>query len=250
MAITKLGDIIRRTELVLQDATAARWTLLEIQDWVNDAYKEITLMRPDANSTTAPAVYLTPGSTRQRLSDLAVLAANVAIATQLAGALRVLNVTRNTAATSTKQSIRYIDQRILDDQKPTWHADTPAVTVLHWMFDIRIPKEILVYPAPTALTTIEIAISSVPAPHAVATEALLAAEKALPAITINLDDIYANAVLDYVLYRCYSKDADYAANGQRAVSHMNAFITSLGGKTASDSATAPASVTPMTGRGA
>lgn len=48
--------------------------------------------------------------------------------------------------------------------------------------------------------------------------------------TISVDDIYANALLDYVLYRAYSKDADYAQNAQLAVAHYQAFSASLGAK--------------------
>ncbi len=48
--------------------------------------------------------------------------------------------------------------------------------------------------------------------------------------TIQIDDVYANALLDYVLYRAYSKDADYAGNAQLAVSHYQAFSNSLGVK--------------------
>jgi len=46
--------------------------------------------------------------------------------------------------------------------------------------------------------------------------------------TINIDDIYANALVDYMLYRAYSKDAEYAGNAQRAVAHYTAFSNSLG----------------------
>ncbi|MCK7581011.1 MAG: hypothetical protein MZV65_38935 [Chromatiales bacterium] len=54
------------------------------------------------------------------------------------------------------------------------------------------------------------------------------------ATPIKLDDIYANAILDYVLYRAYSKDAEYAANAQRAALHYQAFTNALGVKTQVD----------------
>ena len=49
--------------------------------------------------------------------------------------------------------------------------------------------------------------------------------------TISIDDIYANALNDYILYRAYSKDATYAQNGQLAVAHYSALANSLGIKT-------------------
>jgi len=144
--------------------------------------------------------------------------------------------------------VRFVDRRVLDDQLPGWHSETESVNIVHWMFDILTPKEFLVYPPATALAQIELVYSSVPASHALSAGALDPAGS--DTTIINLDDIYANVILDYLLYRAYSKDADYAANGQRAINHLNSFNSSLGAKTTIDAATAPANVTPMTQRGA
>lgn len=238
MAITKVIDIVRRAEKILNDEGGVRWTRLELQDWINDSYKEIVLIRPDANSQTA-TVTLAAG-TRQKLGDAGSI--------NLATALRVLDVVRNMAATSTKRAIRFIDRRILDDQLPAWHAETQSVNIVHWMMDPRTPKEFLVYPPATTLAQVELAYSSVPASHAIASGAL--DPTAGDTTVINIDDIYANVMLDYVLYRAYSKDAEYAANSQRSINHLNAFNAALGAKTTMDAATSPASVTPMTQRGA
>jgi len=49
--------------------------------------------------------------------------------------------------------------------------------------------------------------------------------------TITLDDIYSGVLLDYILYRAYSKDADLSPSApQRAVAHYNSFLSSLGAK--------------------
>ena len=44
-----------------------------------------------------------------------------------------------------------------------------------------------------------------------------------------MDDIYGNALVDYVLYRCYMKDAEFAGNAQRAGSHYQLFMASISG---------------------
>ena len=49
-----------------------------------------------------------------------------------------------------------------------------------------------------------------------------------------LDDSYMNPLLDFMLYRAYSKDADYAQNAQRAMGHLEVFQMALGAKTQSD----------------
>lgn len=227
MAVTKVIDIVRRVERILNDDSAIRWTRLELQDWINDAYKEIVIARPDANAQTV-TVCLAVG-TRQKLTDPATI--------NLTSALRVLDVIRNMAATSDKRAIRLVDRAVLDDQMPTWHAATGAVTVSHWMFDPKTPKEFLVFPPATAASTVELAYSSVPVPHALAETALNPFAAVPDTTTIGLDDIYANTVLDYILYRAYSKDASYAANSNRATGHLNAYSQSLGLKTTVDVST-------------
>jgi len=57
---------------------------------------------------------------------------------------------------------------------------------------------------------------------------------------MGLDDIYSNAVLDYCLYRSYSKDAEYAANAQRAAAHYQQFAQSIGIRATTDTAINPA----------
>ena len=57
---------------------------------------------------------------------------------------------------------------------------------------------------------------------------------------LSVDDVYANAILDYVLYRSYQKDSEYAGNSQRAIMHYQGFTNSLGIKTQADIAVTPA----------
>ena len=45
---------------------------------------------------------------------------------------------------------------------------------------------------------------------------------------ISLPDIYGNVLQDYILYRAYTKDSEYAGNAQRAQAHYAAFANALG----------------------
>jgi hypothetical protein len=58
-------------------------------------------------------------------------------------------------------------------------------------------------------------------------------------VTISLDDIYANAILDYMLYRAYQKDSEYAGNADRSMMHYSSFANALGMKSRADSAIDP-----------
>lgn len=227
MAFTKVVDVVGRAQVITQDTTGTRWTRVELQNWLNDAYKEIVLVRPDANAQSA-TVTLAAG-TRQ------------SIAVSPSGALRLMDVVRNMAATSSKRAIRKIDRKILDDQLPDWHTQAGSVDIQHFIFDERVPKEFMVYPPALATAQVEIVYSSVPVPHTL-TEAQLSNSATVD--TIKLDDVYANAMLDYILYRAYLKDAAYAGNAERAMMSLQAFNNALGLKTQSDMANSPNNTGP------
>jgi hypothetical protein len=46
--------------------------------------------------------------------------------------------------------------------------------------------------------------------------------------------VYANAVLDYMLYRAYSKDAEATQNAELANAHLKRFVEMLGLKLQAD----------------
>jgi hypothetical protein len=226
MATTTLGNILDRATTVLQDTTNTRWPQSELVGWINDSYKEIVLLKPDAN-TQSSTVSLAAG-TRQKLADAGSI--------NLPSALLVIDVPRNMAALSDKGVIRHIKRQILDDQVPTWHNSTQSVNIKHWIFDDRVPKEFFVYPPAAAGAQVEIIYSSVPTGHSTTT--------VNTADTIKVDDIYGNVLLDYVLYRAYSKDAEYAANGGRAQGHRQSFAEALGAKEQIETAQSAAAVAP------
>ena len=216
MATVLVRDLITRAQTILQDTTSTRWPVEELVGWLNDSYREIILARPDANSETG--TFVCSQGTRQ---DLAKESGG------FPNALRLLDVVRNVAATSSMRAIRHIDRQILDDQRRGWHAEPQTVNIEHFMFDPRLPRSFLVYPPASAQAQIEVVFSSVPLAHPVA-------DAGSGTATIRIVDSYANAMLDYVLYRAYTKDAEYAANAQRAAAHYQALATALGIKTQTD----------------
>jgi hypothetical protein len=224
MSTVTVVSLVNRAQTILQDTVdpGVRWPVLELQDWLNDSYREIVNARPDANSQSGD--FTCAIGTRQVLT------------TQFASALRLIDVVRNTATTSAKKAIRQLDRSVLDDQRRGWHAETGKVDIEYFMFDPRLPREFLVYPPAATGAEIEVVYSLVPEGHTL-TEAQLTSSPSTE--TIKLVDSYANIMLDYMLYRAYSKDAEYAANAARAQSHFQAMQNALGIKTTSDTATNP-----------
>lgn len=223
MSTIKVIDIIRRVEYILQD-TGVRWARTELQHWLNEAYLAVVMARPDANASVG-ALTCVAGS-RQNLT------------TQFSSALRLLDVTRNLASTSKKKVVRVVQRNILDDQRPAWHAETQTDDIEHYMFDPRHPKEFFVYPPAKDTAQLEVLFSDTPDTHTL-TESELDPDTG-SAEVIKLDDIYMPPIIDWVLYRAYSKDAEHGANEARASSYYQTFSAALGAKSQSDSSADPA----------
>jgi len=105
----KVIDVIKRVEDITQDANV-RWPRVELQNWLNEAYLQIALLRPDVSSKTG--TFTCAAGTRQ------------VITTGFSSALRLLDVVRNLAASSNKKVVRLIDRSVLDDQSVSWHTET------------------------------------------------------------------------------------------------------------------------------
>jgi hypothetical protein len=222
MATVKITDIIQRVESVLQDSNI-RWPRIELQTWINESYLAITLLRPDANAKSGSLTCVE--GTRQSLN------------TAFPSALRLLDVTRNVAVSSSQKVVRMVARSVLDDQRPAWHSETPTVNIQHYTFDPRQPKEFFVYPPATTSAQIEVVYADAPQAHAL-TEAQLDPTGGSTEV-IKLDDIYMSPIIDWVLYRAYSKDAEYGANEARASASYQAFNAAIGAKSQTDSAVSP-----------
>lgn len=218
MAVT-VQSVIDRAQTVLQDTTGVRWPVVgELVLWINDAQREIALLKPDSSATNATVTLVT--GTKQDIPS---------------GGNRLLRVVRNMSAASNgvgKRSVRVVDREVLDAQTPDWHdptvtGDAAHTTVVkHYIYDDSNPRNFYVYPGVAGNAYLEIIYSSNPA--AVAQSA-----------NLSIPDIFANAVMNYVLYMAYMKDAEYAGNAERATNHYNLFTNSVMGKGVIDSGTSP-----------
>ena len=205
MALTA-QSLILRAVTTLQDTTSIRWPANELVRYLNDGQRELALLRPDALSANA-TVSLVAGA-KQALP---------------ANGSKLIDVIRNTGGN--KRAVRMTTRTILDSQVPSWYNQTGVTEVLHYTYDVRDPKVFYVYPPAAASgASVELVYSSYP------TDITEPADGALYTAvtgTISVPDIYGNTLVDYVLYRAYSKDAEYAGNVQRAAAHYGAFSAAL-----------------------
>lgn len=216
----KVSDIITRARILLNDQDGTRWLDNELVSWINDAQKLIALVRPDS-SVSNSTVTLVVG-TKQSIPT---------------GGFRLLDVIRNMNVDGITggRSIRAVDREVLDSQDPMWHTTTTSGTIKHFIYDNRNPLAYYVYPPAIAGTKIEIMYSVAP------TEITYNAGNV--SATMNTDltvsDIYLESVLNYVMYRAYSKDAEFSQNPQLAAGYLQTVYSMLGIKTQKDVAFSP-----------
>lgn len=213
MATMTVDSILSRANTLLNDAAWTRWPKQELLDYYNDAAKAIVLMRPDAY--TKSATFSCTAGARQTLP---------------ADALRLIEVVRNDAGSV----IRYVPRKALDESYPDWHAAVNANKVSAYTYDERDPKTFYLYPGPASAHGVDVIYSVAPK-----SKTLAEVENASPAIT-DLDDIYINPLIDFILHRAFSKDSEYSANSNRAAGHYNAFLQQLGDKVNTDAGMAQA----------
>ena len=210
-------SIVQRVVGTLQDPTSIRWTVGELCRYFNDGQREVILGRPDAMVTNVAQALV--AGTKQSIPT--------------AGA-KLIDVVRNTVS---KKAVRLCSREILDAQIPGWHALTQTVDAVHYMYDPRDPKVFYCYPPNTGAGSVDLIHSLLP------TDISEPASGDYTAVTGNLSlpDIYGNVMQDYILYRCYSKDAEYTANAARAEKSYAAFATALGIEIKATMAVAPTS---------
>ena len=147
-----------------------------------------------------------------------------------------MEVISNKAATSNKKRITLVSRTGLDTMRPGWYNETQTVNVEKYIYDPRMPHQFLTYPPAAATAQVELMYAEVPEPHALTEVQLM---NSATSEVIRVADIYAAPLLDYILYRAYSKDSEQQNNAQRAMAHYQAMAASLGMKAQSDPAAQP-----------
>jgi len=188
-------NILDRASMIIQDLTNVRWPETEILNWLNDSRRELAVVRPDIYSTMATKA-LTAGAKQDLPAD----------------GLRLMDIPRNTSGAA----ITVTQRGFLDQQNPGWHQMAGSSTVKHFMVDERNPSTFWVYPPATSGASVEVIYQKAPTDYT--TSSTLTA----------YEELYGGAMVDYVCYRAFSKDSEYAGNAQRALAHYQQFANALG----------------------
>ncbi len=199
-------EVLQRVTILLEDDAADIWDRDELVTWLNDAVLSLVNKKPDAYVKRS-VVSLVAG-TYQSLPD---------------DGMMLIHVVRDM---QTHKSITGLPLDILDDQNPSWRQPVLSSNVLHYTYSDKDPKHYEVYPSVVEGVQIEIDYGAVPENVSVDTD------------TIPIGKEYLNVLVDWVLYRAYSKD-DESADLSKATMHLQAFMNALGLKVTTQQAIIP-----------
>ena len=205
MAVT-VQELINNVRVTLQDELAVRWTDAELIDYINDAARQCVVIKPDCNPITEE--FVCAAGYKQSFSSLS---------TELVQLLEVVQNT-TTGGNTDERPVTFLKRNVLDSEQPTWRQTASSVTIQYYMYDVQQRDIMYVYPPATGGATIELVYSGVPLPVTVVGDDL------------PLQDIYAPAITNYVLWRAYNKDIDFSGNVDLAGGYYAAFYQALTGE--------------------
>ncbi|WOB06469.1 DUF6682 family protein [Piscinibacter gummiphilus] len=232
MPTTLVKEVFFRTSTQLHDINPqfVRWTQREKIGYFNDGCKAIAKYLP-SSCARVDAFKLEPG-TRQFIGLIPaarVRTGDGSTATDVRGNF-LQSLTRNMGADGQTPGrvIRIVDREVMDANNPAWHTEEDSV-VTAFMYDPRFPKYLYVYPAvPNGQDVwVEGSMLIDPPELAVPGSANYYAANGSATEVIPIDDRYVDELVQYILARCYMKDAEFAGNERQAVIHTNAFVTSI-----------------------
>ena len=205
MSITA-QSIVKRAATVLKDKTGVRWPADELVEWLIDFERELAVFRPDAYAVVE-SVALIAGFQQSLPATCA----------------RLIDIPSN--GSGTRLPISKVERAELDASAPGWRAMTASAVIKHYMHDTRTPLKFEVYPPAVASTPVDVEFSKYPAPLTVPAPG---SDYTSVTGSLTAPDLFANAAVDYVLYRAFSKDAELTANAGRAAAHYKAFALAAG----------------------
>lgn len=210
MAFTA-AQVMARASTILQDAGAVRWTAGELCDWLNEAQRAIVMAKPNAlsGSVTIPLVSGTKQSVPVAYTVLSRAVRNVG-----AGGKAIRTIAR---------------REILDAQIPGWHdtATLPFAAAVQYVWqDPMSPREFYVVPGNDGTGSVEAIVgrnaTDIPKPAGAA-----ALDVANYTTASGFEDIYQGILLDFLLFRAFSKDGEAPDAAARAQGHLTLATNAL-----------------------
>ena len=217
MATTVLS-ILQEAQDQLNDSAGTRWPATELARHLNDGQRETCNLRPDAFATSGEITLV--AGIKQTIPGACV---------------KFMGVTRNTSGLP----ITKVDKALLEASDPTWTTRAQTGVIKHYCYDPMYATAFDVYPPALVGTKVDGVWAAMPAD--VATPSGAAYTTATGNITA--PDEFKNALLNFVLYRAFSKDAEYGGNALLSAAHFSLFKSGLGDDYSTKAVVQPKTVT-------
>lgn len=190
--------IISKASIQLIDPTNVRWTQSELLGWLNSGQRQIAQVDPSAANSVA-VVKLVAGA-RQTLP---------------ANGFMFFEAFRNmgTDGLTPGRTVRIATRETLDAYNRDWYSAAQSAVTQSYIFNSIDNKAYYVYPPSDGTNYLEINYAATPSDVALTDP-------------IGLPDIYENALLDYVLFRAFSKDTE-GGNPALAQFHFQQFSSAI-----------------------
>ena len=199
--VTTVIDSVKTT-LQETETEGVRWTNAELIDYLNDACRFLAENEPDAFSDNSEFECVV--GTRQELPI---------------NATRLIDIVRNLEGK--KLPLFTTEQSTLNCTRPSWHSENPTTQQELFFSDDRDPKRFYVYPPAKAGSLLEIVCTLNPRIH-------LTKEAQDKETTMQMNDRYVPAIMNFILFRAFDKDSDSSGNFNRAQTYLRNAYTSLG----------------------
>lgn len=204
--------LIVKVQAILFDTNGVKWTPAELLGWINDGQREVCILDPNANNLTT-AIALVAGSRQLVPTDGSML----------------LDIYRNMGSSGTTpgRGVRVVSKKLMDAFNPSWHTDAAATASQNFIYDPQDQRAFWVYPPSNGVGHLEINYAQVPADLTLVSQA------------IKINDQYANALENYMLYRAALKQTEFAAGQATAEAYFKMFIVAVKAKSDADDDNSP-----------
>ena len=202
MAAFTTSDVLTRAGDILQDTGSVRWTEAKRKRYLLDGMVKIAHVVPEHGPVGFVTAALSEGIEQS-------------ITTNGAGRTvsRVLDVSWNQSGSTRGRAIRKIAKDQMDEQEPYWATADASHEVLYWMPHENAGTSYYVQPPASASASVRAKVALVPN----------------SADTIEVSDAARDALLAYVVARCWSEDSTYAKGSAEYMAMFDAELKLLMG---------------------
>ncbi len=216
------STIFTEADGVLLDTAKVRWPDAEKLLYLNAGQRQAVIYRPEVY--TQNTTYNLATGTKQRIPDGTATYQTPAGVT-LPDGIQLLKVVRNMGITGlvAGPAITPVGMDFMDAYNPDWHSAAGSAVVKHSIYNDEDPLHFYVTPPQPAADQgyVDVIYSAVPAE-------VVAGVGPSYAVAITIADVYRDILLNYVVFRCYAKDAALSPyNAARATEYFNLFVLGL-----------------------